>query len=318
MPLQILSSREWRAQAATHEERAGSYALPFSDRRERGQVHPVEDFLFTYYTLKPGQFMRWHPGAGTILLDAAERLNWKYYRPATASELLKAGMPLMEARRHAESETAVIVDHQLFSQERKSALDFVQTLLANTAEKPGAFSCFGLHEWAMAYKSTENNIRHDYLELRLGAQGTDEVVEKNKIKCSHFDAFRFFMPQATGLNELQPTRQEQKDMEQPSCLHANMDLYKWAYKLLPLLGSDLLMECFELAREIREVDMKASPYDLREWGYEPIAIETSRGKNQYVKLQKGFAQRAQALRKELLAAIEPYQVELSESRVKAA
>lgn len=306
MPIQILSSREWRAQAAAHEERAGTYALPFADRRERGHVHPVEDFLFTYYTLKPAEFMRWHPGADVILLDAAERLKWKYYRPVTASELLKAGMPLMEARRIADSGTAVIVDHEYFSQSRKSALDFTRTIVANTAEKPGSFSCFGLHEWAMAYKSEENNIRHDYLKLRLGAQGTDQVVETHKVKCSHFDAFRFFMPQATELNELQPTRQLQKDMEQPSCLHANMDLYKWAYKLLPLVDSNFLMECFELAREIREVDMQASPYDLREWGYAPIAIETQEGKAQYVQLQKDFAQRAQTLRQKLLKKIEPY------------
>ena len=29
-----------------------------------------------------------------------------------------------------------------------------------------------MHEWAMAYKSVQNNIRHDYLDLRLGAEGT--------------------------------------------------------------------------------------------------------------------------------------------------
>ncbi|MFW0181479.1 3-methyladenine DNA glycosylase [Rothia sp. CCM 9417] len=318
MPLQILSSREWRAQAAAHEERAGTYALPFTDRRERGHVHPVEDFLFTYYTLKPGQFMRWHPGAGTILLDAPERLRWKYYRPVTASELMRAGMPLMEARRHADSGTAVTVDHQLFAQERRSALDFTRTIISNTAEKPGEFSCFGLHEWAMAYKSVENDIRHDYLNLRLGAQGTDQVVESHKIKCSHFDAFRFFMPQATELNELQPTREAQRNLEQPSCLHANMDIYKWAYKLLPLVDSNFLMDCFELARDIREVDMKASPYDLREWGYEPIAIETPKGKASYVKLQKDFAQRSQVLRHKLLAKIDPYFTELACSAEKVA
>lgn len=293
MPLQILSSHDWQALAAAHEERAGTYALPFAYRRQRGQAHPVEDFLFTYYTLKPGQFMRWHPGAGTILLDAADRLSWKYYRAATASELMKAGMPALEARRQADAGTAVTLDDQLFSQERRSALDFTRAIVSATVKKPGEFSCFGLHEWAMAYKSEENNIRHDYLDLRLGAQGTDRVVESHKIKCSHFDAFRFFMPQATSLNELQPTREQQRNLEQPSCLHANMDIYKWAYKLLPLIDSDFLMDCFELAQEIREVDMKASPYDLREWGHEPITIETPQGKAHYVRLQKSFAQRSQ-------------------------
>ena len=30
-----------------------------------------------------------------------------------------------------------------------------------------------------------------------------------------------------------------------------MDLYKWAYKLSPLVPSELVADCFELAREIR-------------------------------------------------------------------
>ena len=80
---QVMDAREWRAAAAAHEARAGRYADPFAQRRARHEVHPVEDFLFTYYTLKPGQFKRWHPGAGIILLDAPERASWRFYRPAT-------------------------------------------------------------------------------------------------------------------------------------------------------------------------------------------------------------------------------------------
>ncbi len=96
--LQVLDGSLWRAYAKEHERRSGRFADPFTSRRERGQAHPVEDFLFTYYTLKPGQFKRWHPGAGVILLDAAERANWKFYRAATEDELLSAGLsPTMHA-----------------------------------------------------------------------------------------------------------------------------------------------------------------------------------------------------------------------------
>ena len=56
--LQVLDGSLWRAYAKEHERRAGRFADPFVRRRERGQAHPVEDFLFTYYTLKPGQFKR--------------------------------------------------------------------------------------------------------------------------------------------------------------------------------------------------------------------------------------------------------------------
>jgi hypothetical protein len=84
-----------------------------------------------------------------------------------------------------------------------------------------------------------------------------------------------------------------------------MDLYKWAYKLTPALPSELVMDCFELSWRIRAMDMRASPYDLAEWGYPPVRIETPQGKAEYVEYQRAFAVEAQALRQRLLAALEP-------------
>lgn len=280
---QVMDARQWRAAAAAHEVRAGRYADPFAQRRARHEVHPVEDFLFTYYTLKPGQFKRWHPGAGVILLDAPE-----------------------QARAQAEAASAVTVDVTDFVERRATALAFTHEILRNTAAKKGQFGCFGMHEWAMAYKSVENNIRHDYLELRLGAEGTDRVVESHRIRCSHFDAFRFFMPQAAPMNELQPTRETQRVLEQPACLHANMDVYKWAYKLLPLVDSTLVMDCFDLAWDARELDMRAAPYEIRAWGYEPIPVETAEGKAEYVRIQRELSERSIGLRERLLAVCERY------------
>jgi hypothetical protein len=46
-------------------------------------------------------------------------------------------------------------------------------------------------------------------------------------------------------------------------LRLYMDLYKLAYKLSPALASDLTADCFDLARQVRELDMRAAPYDLR-------------------------------------------------------
>ena len=119
--------------------------------------------------------------------------------------------------------------------------------------------------------------------------------------CSHFDAFRFFTAPARPLNRLQPTRQASLDLEQGGCLHANMDLYKWAFKLAPLTPAELTADCFELARDIREVDMRASPYDLRSLGYEPIAIETPAGREEYERHQRAFASRGEPLRARLVA-----------------
>ncbi|MCT1368083.1 hypothetical protein [Kocuria sp. HSID16901] len=296
-----LAGAQWRPLAVEHRERAAIYTEPFLERRHHGRKHPVEDFLFTYYTLKPGQLARWHPGPGVILLDADDRADWKFYRRPTESELQAAGLSADDAahQRHH----AVIADLDAFHHARSSAIDFTRDLLTRTSAKPGNFGCFGMHEWAMAYRSEEQDIRHEYLELRLGAEGTDEVVESHRIHCTHFDAFRFFQPQARPLNDIQPTREDQRYLEQPGCLHANMDIYKWAYKLLPIVDSDLLMDSFELSWQIREMDMRAAPYDLLAWGYEPIQIETAHGKKQYVSMQREFAARSVGLRERLLERI---------------
>ena len=93
-------------------------------------------------------------------------------------------------------------------------------------------------------------------------------------------------------------------MEQPGCLHAGMDVYKWAFKLTPLVPSDLVADAFDLAREIRVLDMRASPYDLRELGYTPVAIETPEGKAAYIEAQRAFSQRSNALRLRLIDVID--------------
>ncbi|MFF5793021.1 3-methyladenine DNA glycosylase [Paeniglutamicibacter sp. NPDC012692] len=283
-----LSEEQWLPLATAHAECSKRFGEPFTARRMKREKHPIEDFLFTYYTQKPGQLYRWHPGPGVVLGGerARERADWKFYR-----EVLHEGS----------GERGYTVDVESFAEARLEAVRFARIILAGTVQRPGNFACFGLHEWAMAYKSEQNGIRHEYLPLRLGAEGTDAVVEEHKIRCTHFDAFRFYTPEAVPLNDLQPTRETQRNLEQPGCLHANMDLYKWAYKLTPAVPSELVMDCFELAWDIRTMDMKASPYDLLEWGHEPIRIETPAGKAEYVRRQKDFADRAQELRGRLLA-----------------
>jgi hypothetical protein len=288
--LRLLASDEWREREAAHQQRVGRYANPYLARRSAGQKHPVEDFLFTYYAQKPGQLRRWHPGAGAVLAGAAaaERSGWKHYRTLDDGELASAGLPA--------GSTAVTVDVAAFLADRKEAVVFAGIILRGTAARPAQFGCFGLHEWAMVYHQDRFDLRHEYLNLRLGSAGTDKVVEENRIRCTHFDAFRFYTPDAVPLNELAPSRETQRHLEQPGCLHANMDLYKWAYKLLPLLPSELVMDCFELSWRIRAMDMQASPYDLAEWGYPPIPIETPQGKAAYVEHQRSFAAEAAVLR----------------------
>ncbi len=296
--LQLLAPSQWVERERAHALRVDEFAQPYLERRSAGQKHPVEDFLFTYYNHKPGQLRRWHPGVGVVLSGAEtnERLGWKFYREPTAAERTAAGLTA--------NHPAVVMDHEEFASRRKEAIDFARIILGTTAARPAQFGCFGLHEWAMVYQADAHQVRHEYLDLRLGGAGTDAVVDAAKIRCTHFDAYRFYTPTAAPLNELIPTRANQRLMEQPGCLHANMDLYKWAYKLSPLLPSELLMDCFELSWRIRAMDMRASPYDLATWGFTPIPIETPEGKAEYVTQQRQFAAAAAELRTRLSAALD--------------
>ena len=280
-PLPVLAEDEWTALAAAHEARIDRWTAPHRERRRRRQPHPVLDFLFTYYSETPGRLRRWHPGPGLALAPSsagpAPHAAWRWYTTEAAG--------------------VVLFDVPAFLAHRGATVRFVRRLLVATASRPAFTGCFGLHEWAMVYR--DRDIRHP-VPLRLGPEGTDSVVEAHQIRCTHFAAFRFFTPPAVGLNRLQPTRETQPELEQPGCLHAGMDLYKWAYKLSPATPGELVADCFELAVEIRELDMRASPYDLREHGYEPVAGETAEGKAAYVAAQRGFAERSAVLRQRLL------------------
>ncbi|WP_255316448.1 3-methyladenine DNA glycosylase [Nesterenkonia sp. Act20] len=282
--LTVIPEQEHREKAAAHQAAVDRLTEGFLARRHAGVKHPVEDFLFTYYSHSPGKLSRWHPGVGVLLQgDRLEHAEWKHYRTIS---------------------TGVTLDVEGFRYDRASMIGFARRLLSTTAATPAQLGCFGLHEWAMVYKSVEHGQRHDQVPLRLGSSGTDEVVEAANIRCTHFDAYRFYTPSAKPLNALEPTRESQTRMEQPGCLHANMDLYKWAYKLVPAVSSDLLLECFDLAARIRELDMRASPYDLSDWGYEPVPIETPAGRATYARAQKGFAEESQVLRGKLLAVLD--------------
>ncbi len=178
-------------------------------------------------------------------------------------------------------------------------------LLRATAGRTGNFGCFGLHEWAMVYRSDEN--RHPQ-PLRLGGTATDEVVETHRIACSHFDAYRFFTADARELNTLRPGSGDRAEFEQPACLHGGMDLYgKVATRLAGLIPSDLIADAFELAWDIRILDMRAAPYDMtgvrldptgEEWT--PVRIETPEGKQEYARQQRAFAERGAPVRERLI------------------
>jgi hypothetical protein len=279
---QPVPEAQWRARRSAHERRVDGWTAGHLDRRGRGEKHPVADFLFTYYSYRPAQLRRWHPGAGLVLEHADPEEFGPEYRPTPQGATLNVASVLGK---------------------RAASLDWIDALQRAVASRPPQLGCFGMHEWAMVYRQPQQQRRHEVWPLRLAQQDTDRVVEENRVRCSHFDAFRFFTSEARPLNVLTPSRERQVELDQPGCLHANMDLYKWAYKLSPLVDSELVGDCFALARDIRVLDMRASPYDLSSLGLSPVPVETPEGRARYAAAQRGFAVRAAPLRDRLIAAV---------------
>ncbi|MBW3085772.1 hypothetical protein KEM60_01981 [Austwickia sp. TVS 96-490-7B] len=275
---------DWRSRERDHHQRVDALTAGHLDRRNHGRHHPVEDFLWVYYTLRPGQLRRWHPGAGTLLLDdhaPRGRRTWRHYH-------------------HDDQGTSV--DVESFRRDRADLLHRIHGLLTATAARPGRFSCYCLHEWAMVYHADPSTRRHEQLPLRLGREGTDAVVDAATLRCSHVDAYRFFTPAARDLNTLHPSRDTQIDHEQPGCLHATMDLYQWAYRLAPAIPSSLTLDCLDLAHDARRLDMAGSPYDVRAWGIQPILVETDEGRAAFASAQQDIARRGAELRARLIRA----------------
>jgi hypothetical protein len=278
----LLTEPVWRARQQAHEARVRAWTDPHVARAGRGEKHPVYDFLFSYYAFRPAWLRQWHPGPDVVLAGEGARAFLR--RPG-----------------YRETAGGVTLDPASLPEKRRASISWIRNLLANTAARPPAFGCFGLHEWAMVYRQTPDEIRHNAHPLRFPPDELARIVESQPVRCTHFDAFRFFTAPARPLNKFQPERATVPDHEQRGCLHANMDLYKWAFKLAPFTPGELIADCFDLARDIRETDMRASPYDLRALGFEPIMIETPEGRMEYERWQRIFSGRGEPLRARLIA-----------------
>lgn len=281
----VLDEPAWRERQRAHEARVDAWITPHRQRAARGEKHPVEDFLFHYYSFRPAWLRRWHPGPGVVLTGGAARefLRWPEYQESGDGVHLALGS---------------------LPEKRRDFLAWLRAFLGATTARPAFFGCFGWHEWAMVHRQSPAEVRHNAHPLRFPPDEIARIVEQGPGCCTHFDAFRFFTAAARPLNRHQPTRETVTALEQRGCLHANMDLYKWAYKLSPYAPAELVADCFALARDIRETDMRASPYDLRHLGYAPIAIETAAGRAEYEQRQRHFSARGEPLRARLLALTE--------------
>ncbi|MGE9270661.1 MAG: 3-methyladenine DNA glycosylase [Verrucomicrobiales bacterium] len=278
--LRILPADVWRSKVHECRTLASRWTEPARRRKATGNAHPIDDFLFTYYPFSMRKLGQWHPGTGVALEVASDLPDWlqgRFYR-------------------HHDG----LVSVNLVVPEKKwAALKWTRSLLIATRDRAPNFACHGLHEWAMVHTGQE--IRHrESCPLRLTQSEIDQVVENRPLCCTHFDAFRFFPRSTQPKNRFQLSMESRIDHEQPGCVHVGMDLYKWASKCMPWVSADLRLECFELAIELRRLDMRASPYDLSAYGLLPIKVETPDGRKAYEQEQREFARRAAPLRQRLI------------------
>ena len=276
-----LSPEKWQAARREHRQRVAPWVEDRVARSLRGEKHPVYDFLFEYYTFRPAHLHRYSPGINVVLEDVQPaKTDWPRY--------------------FIEVEKGAVIREESFPAHRLLMLRWGRRFLETTLARQPVFHCFGLHEWAMVYRAGE--VRHQQFPLRLTSDELARFVESEHLCCTHFDAFRFFTAEAAPRNRLQLDRYSVMQHDQPGCIHANMDLYKWAYQFTPFIPSQLVADAFELARIAREIDMRASPYDLSALGFEPIAIETRVGREVYVEEQRRLYAASQPLREQLLLA----------------
>lgn len=183
-----LCFKKWQRIAESHFETARVFTADARKRRDRGEAHPVEDFLFDYYPYPVSLIELWHPGLGVALeFDDFETLPDRF-----------------KGKRYRIEGNLCFPDPEKLSGKDAGRLDWIRNLLKATQRHVPNFACHGLHEWAMVYRAEE--IRHSSLApLRLEQEEIDALIESRAITCTHHDAFRFFAKKALPLNRIQPT-----------------------------------------------------------------------------------------------------------------
>lgn len=319
----LMSSAVWQKEAAFHFSELERLLYPpgtdnVKKRSHLIRTHPIYNFLHTYYRYSAKNLKFYSPGVD-VLMELDEQDDKEQRCSSSSSSSSSDG-----SRRHNEEDHDLnmkyiqITDGQcsylLPEQEKPDGpygwitLSRNRDILRLTASRVPFYGCFGYHEWAMLYSGRIAGINAPLtphqkdVPLRVSQAVIDEVVETLGLRCTHYDAFRFFHKTAQPLNSINPlTRATQAEHEQPGCVHASMDLFKYAYQLYPFCPASLLRDCLTVALTAREIDMRASPYDTTNVPFcgAPICVETAEGRLEYMAEQERLTLLAAPVREQL-------------------
>ncbi|KAJ1453556.1 hypothetical protein M885DRAFT_485535 [Pelagophyceae sp. CCMP2097] len=301
-PAQRLSESAWRSLASAHRARVSKILGGSPEVIARDKGNPVVNFIFTYYYgFKPRDLSRWSPGPNVSLQVADDGVTGG---GGIEDELAKGNWHRLKG------DLLLLTPPEL---KRRETFQHARGTISATSKRAPVWNCYGLHEWAMVYADSAPLRQH--LPLRLDNAAIAAVVEApGALRCTHFDAYRFFTPAAKPLNlHADLSRSNQTKYEQPGCVHAQMDLFKYSIKLGAFLDAKILADALEIAFEARVLDMRASPYDLSEFDgsrgldLSPLRArgprqKTSAGRKQYTMLQARLSHRAEPVRRDVLFA----------------
>src|SRR5690606_21936909 len=83
-----LAAEAWTQRFHAHAQKADALTQGYRERVQEGVPHAVDDFLYTYYNLRPARLRRWHPGVDVALHDVvqadatvtvAPHAQWRWY-----------------------------------------------------------------------------------------------------------------------------------------------------------------------------------------------------------------------------------------------
>lgn len=228
--VRVMMKETW-LQAAKEERNRVNRLLNPNDYQDRN--HPIYNFIFVYFFFNRKILFQYSPGIHVEIEGVHD-----------SQELMSINLaPELQSVSSQRNFLAIS------SNEKKISKKFLQRtlhLLKSIQSKLPSFWCFGLHEWAMQYNSIQQtstkNSTFQSLPLRVTQQQIESLLNPPRhenqysvprLRCTHYDAIRFFTPSSVPLNAVSPspTRLTVDQFDQPGCIHVNMDLFKYIHTI---------------------------------------------------------------------------------------